>query len=138
MRNFPIAASALCVFVTVSLNAGSIADSSPVAGTWHGTLSSHAHPDESVPATLVINKDLDAKLTGAVNLLSRCIKDVTLEVTVDGRNVVLAGTDDDGDTLTLRGMLDDSGASLSMTYILNSSASGRCETDQGAGTLKKR
>jgi hypothetical protein len=107
-----------------------------IIGTWHGTLSSRNY--DPVQVTLVINQGVGVKLTGAVTLVSPCLKDVDLEITVnDGSNLVLAGTDPEGDTLTFRGTLDATGTQLTVTYILNASASARCETDDGSGTLKK-
>ena len=52
--------------------------------------------------------------------------------------MVLAGSDPEGDSMTLRGTVDASGTLLNVRYIVNGSASGKCETDQGSGTLGKR
>src|SRR5215469_12602177 len=57
---------------------------------------------------------------------------------VNGSKVVLAGSDQEGDSLTLHGTLDSTGSLMQATYILNGSASGRCETDDGTGNLSKR
>ena len=38
----------------------------------------------------------------------------------------------------MRGTLDKTGTLLKSTYILNGSATGNCETDDGLGTLVKR
>jgi hypothetical protein len=61
-----------------------------------------------------------------------------LEVTVTGSDVVLAGSDKDGNNMTVRGSLDNTGTLLKSTYILNGSATGECETDDGTGTLTKQ
>jgi hypothetical protein len=52
-------------------------------------------------------------------------------------NVVLAGSDEEGDSVTFRGTADQSGTVLTMNYIVNASASGRCEMDRGRGTMGK-
>ena len=40
--------------------------------------------------------------------------------------------------MTVRGTVDDTGTLLKVKYILNGSATGKCETDDGAGSLAKR
>jgi hypothetical protein len=128
------------VFAAVagSMAAFSVATAQPSAftGSWVGTLSSRNH--SPVPLTLVINNGVGVKLAGAVNLISPCLKDADLEITTDGANIVLAGSDDEEDTVTLKGSLDETGTQLTITYIINGSASGRCETDDGSGILKKK
>ncbi|QNI30601.1 hypothetical protein H7849_15820 [Alloacidobacterium dinghuense] len=88
--------------------------------------------------TVVINPDSRGHLAGSSNLTSHCLKGAHLEVTVTGSNVVLAGSDKEGDNVTLRGSLDNTGTQLKSTYILNGSATGGCETDDGTGTLTKQ
>jgi hypothetical protein len=125
---------ALCLLG--SLTAGSSAAAPTFDGVWHGTLSSRNYA--AVPVTLIINRKMDVKLTGAVNLISPCLKNADLEVTTEGSTIVLAGSDPDGGTITFRGSIDDGGTQLAMSYILNGSSSGKCETDHGAGTLTKK
>ena len=55
-----------------------------------------------------------------------------------GTQITLAGSDDEGDNITVRGTVDGTGTMLKANYILNGSASGRCETDDGTGNLAKR
>ena len=55
-----------------------------------------------------------------------------------GTSLVLAGSDEEGDNITVRGTLDSSGTILKSSYILNGSATGKCETDHGTGDLAKR
>jgi hypothetical protein len=88
--------------------------------------------------TVVINPDSRGHLIGTSSLNSDCLKGVQLEVTVTGSQVVLAGSDEEGDSMTVRGTVDKTGTLLKANYILNGSASGRCETDDGAGSLAKR
>ena len=57
---------------------------------------------------------------------------------MNGSNVVLAGSDADGDNITFGGTLDNPSALLTLNYVLNGSASRRCETDNGTGTMWKR
>jgi len=38
----------------------------------------------------------------------------------------------------VRGTVDNTGTQLKSTYILNGSGTGKCETDDGTGTLAKR
>jgi hypothetical protein len=71
-------------------------------------------------------------------MTSHCLKGTQLEVTVTGSTVVLAGSDKAGNTMTLRGSLDSTGTLLKSTYVLNGSATGACETDDGTGTLAKQ
>ena len=88
--------------------------------------------------TVVVNPDSQGRLIGSSTLNSDCLKGVQLEVTVTGSKVVLAGSDDKGDNITVRGTVDKTGTMLKATYILNGSATGRCETDGGTGSLSRR
>lgn len=128
----------LSILITLFLAVLSSSETTPASltGTWEGRFSSRNFA--SFPVTLVINQGVGGKLAGAVNLISPCLRNATLEITVQGSNVVLAGGDPQGDTITFEGSLDDQGTQLTMSYILNGSASGRCETDDGSGTLDKR
>jgi hypothetical protein len=88
--------------------------------------------------TVVINADSHGHLVGASTLSSDCLKNVRLEVTVKGAQITLAGSDNEGDNIMVRGTVDGAGTLLKANYILNGSASGRCETDDGTGNLAKR
>ena len=84
-------------------------------------------------------KSQHATVVIAAQLLIRIgLKGAQLEVTVTGSSIVLAGSDEEGDSMTVRGTVDSTGTLLKASYILNGSASGRCETDDGAGSLAKR
>jgi hypothetical protein len=109
-----------------------------VRGTWSGTFFSKHSNVEPFTMTVVINPDSRGHLIGSSTLNSDCLKDVRLEVTVTGLKVVLAGSDEEGDNITMRGTVDKTGTLLKASYILNGSASGRCETDNGTGNLAKR
>jgi hypothetical protein len=52
--------------------------------------------------------------------------------------VALTGSDAQGDTLSLRGTLDETGKVLTMSFSANGSASGRCEAIRGIATLQKQ
>jgi len=87
---------------------------------------------------VVISSDSKGHLVGASTLNSDCLKDLHLEATIKGPEITLAGSDDDGDNITVRGTVDATGTMLKANYIRNGSASGRCETDDGTGNLSKR
>jgi hypothetical protein len=125
----------LCVVSSVNGHFGSAAET-PFEGTWQGTFSSRNY--ESVPVTLIVTQGVGGKLTGAVNLISRCFRDADLQITINGSSIVLAGSDPEGATITVKGALDGNATQLATTYIVNGSASGKCETDDGSGTLTKR
>jgi len=109
-----------------------------ISGTWSGSFFSKHSNVAPFTMTVVINPDSRGHLIGSSTLNSDCLKDVRLEVTVTGSNVVLAGSDENGDNITVRGTVDKTGTLLKASYILNGSATGRCETDNGTGNLAKR
>ena len=88
--------------------------------------------------TIVINANSSGHLVGDSSLNSDCLKGAKLQVSVNLPKVVLAGSDEEGDSLTVHGTLDSSGSIMQASYILNGSPSGRCETDDGTGNLSKR
>lgn len=120
---------------SIQAGAGAATHPPPLAGTWQGRFSSRNFA--SFPVTLIINQGVGVKLTGAVNLGSPCLRSANLQVSVSGLNVVLAGSNTKGDSITFKGTVDTAGSQLSMSYVLNAGASGNCETDDGAGTLDK-
>jgi len=107
-------------------------------GTWSGTFFSKHSNVAPFTMTVVINPDSRGHLIGSSSLDSDCLRGVQLEVTVTGSKVVLAGSDQEGDNITVRGTVDKTGALLKATYILNGSATGKCETDVGTGSLARR
>jgi hypothetical protein len=109
-----------------------------VKGTWSGTFLSR-HPDVApFTITVVINPDGRGHLIGDSTLNSDCVKNLHLYVTVKGSSVSLAGSDPDGANLTFNGSVDSTGTLLNLSYIINGSASGRCESDDGDGNMGKR
>lgn len=117
---------------------GSTQPATDFRGTWSGTFFSKHSNVAPFTMTVVLNPDSRGHLIGSSSLNSECLKGAQLEVTVTGSNVVLAGSDEDGDTMTVRGTVDKTGTLLKVNYILNGSATGKCETDDGAGSLAKR
>jgi len=111
--------------------------SSVLQGTWSGAFFSK-HSTSSFTLTVVIAPDSRGHLVGDSTLSSSCLKGTKLQVTATDSNVVLAGSDEEGDSLTIHGTLDRTGSLMRTTYVLNGSASGRCETDNGNGDLAKR
>src|SRR5215831_6088891 len=107
-------------------------------GTWSGTFFSNYSNVAPFTMTVVINPNSNGHLIGSSSLNSQCLKGAQLEVTVTGSDVVLAGSDEEGDSMTLRGTFDNTGTLLKLNYILNGSATGKCETDDGTGSLAKR
>jgi len=109
-----------------------------VRGTWSGTFFSKHSNVPPFTMTVVISPDSRWHLIGSSSLNSDCLKGAQLEVTVTGSQVVLAGSNEAGDNITVRGTVDNTGTLLKAKYILNGSATGTCETDDGTGTLAKR
>jgi len=107
-------------------------------GTWSGTFVSRNSGIAPFTITVKINKNSSGHLVGDASVVSDCLDSHKLEVTSNGPNVVLAGSDATGDTVSFRGTVDSTGTVLSLHYIINGSPSGRCEIDDGAGTLGKR
>jgi hypothetical protein len=113
-------------------------DATDVRGIWSGTFYSRHSNIVPFTMTVEINPDASGHMIGTSSLNSECLKGAKLQVTVTGAKVVLEGTDEEGDNITVRGTMDATGTLLKSTYILNGSASGRCETDDGTGELAKR
>jgi len=109
-----------------------------LTGTWSGKFVSKNPETPSFTMTVVINPDSRGNLIGKSTLNSRCLKHAQLKVMVEGSKIVLAGSDEQGDNITVRGTVDQTGTILNSTYILDGSATGRCEIDNGAGTLTKQ
>jgi hypothetical protein len=124
-----------------SANGGSAPQSTTdITGTWSGSFQRDHANAAVVPFTMtvVISLDPNGHLVGDASLVAHCLKSHRLHVTVKGSDVVLAGTDADGDNATFRGTLDKTGTLLMLKYMINGSASGRCEIENGTGNLSKR
>jgi hypothetical protein len=105
---------------------------------WSGTFRSRYSDIAPFTITVVISSDASGNLIGKASIISDCLKDADLQVTVDGSNVTVAGSDQDGDTVTFQGTIDKTGTLVPLHYIINGSASGRCEVDDGAGSARKQ
>lgn len=135
----PLRAWLLFLFSLVAvMRAAPLYAATDVRGRWSGTLSSNHSGVAPFTITVAINADSRGHIVGSSTLNSQCLKGARLEVTVTGSTVVLAGSDKAGNNMTLRGSLDNTGTLLKSAYILNGSATGGCETDDGTGTLTKR
>ncbi|MGH9545168.1 MAG: hypothetical protein ACRD23_08120 [Terriglobales bacterium] len=109
-----------------------------VTGTWSGTFQSRQPHFSPFTITMVIGTDASGHLVGTSSVGSDCLKNGSFQVTVNGSAIVLAGGDDEGNHITFRGTIDRTGTLLNLNYILNSSASARCESDDGTGTMGRR
>src|SRR6266851_5270755 len=109
-----------------------------VTGTWSGTFQSRQPSFSPFTITVVIRSAPGGSLVGTSSVSSDCLSDATLQVTVRGSNVVLAGGDPEGNHITFNGTIDQTGTLLNLKYVLNGSASARCESDDGTGNMVKR
>lgn len=109
---------------------------SHAVGNWSGRFSSRNFA--SFPVSVAVAQDVRGNLRGRATIVHPCIKNSTLIVTMVGNNIVLGGSDSDGDTITFRGDIDPAGTLLNLSFVLNGSPSGRCETDQGQGSMAKQ
>jgi len=107
-------------------------------GTWSGTFVSRNSDISPFTITVIINKNSTGHLVGDASVVSDCLDSHRLEVTVNGSNVLLAGNDAKGDTVSFKGTVDNTGTVLKLNYIINGSPSARCEIDNGTGTMGKR
>ena len=107
-------------------------------GTWSGTFLSQHENVEPFTITVVIDRDAKGNLVGSADLSSDCVKATKLQVTVNGSNISMAGSDEDGANITFHGTIDSSGTVLDLRYIVNGSSSGRCESDNGTGNMGRR
>lgn len=110
-----------------------------VQGTWSGTFrSKHLHIAPFM-LTLIVNPDMHAHLVNKSGLTNYCLlRNVDFHVIVNGSNVVLAGTDEVKNTVTFEGTIDNTSRVLTLNYVTNGSASGKCESDDGTAYLEKR
>jgi hypothetical protein len=107
-------------------------------GIWSGTFVSKDANATSFTMTVIISEDSRGRLIGSSTLNSDCLKDAQLQVRVTGSEILLAGGNDSGDNITVRATVDKTGTTLKSSYILDGSATGKCETDSGTGSLAKQ
>jgi hypothetical protein len=108
---------------------------SAAVGSWSGRFSSQNFA--SFPVSIAITQDVHGNLGGKASIVHPCISNSTLIVTIVGANIVLGGSDPEGDTITFRGTIDPTGKVLDLSFVINGSPSARCETDQGKGVMGK-
>jgi hypothetical protein len=109
-----------------------------LTGIWSGTFISRNSDISPFTITVKINKNSRGHFVGDASLVSDCLDNPRLTVTVNGSNVVFEGNDAKGDGVSFRGTLDSTGTVLELNYIINGSPSGRCEIDNGTGSMGKR
>src|SRR5690242_3870764 len=113
VRRFALCFSFVFCLASV-IGRASLQEGAATQGTWSGTTWSGAfqsqHPEVSpFTMTVVIASDADGNLVGAASSAADCFSDTNLHLTVKGSNVVLAGSDPRGNSITFRGTLDNSG-----------------------------
>lgn len=133
----------LLIFSGISLSASGQTNANnsvpaDLRGTWTGSFFSQHNNAAPFTMTILIAPDASGHLIGQSSMNSECMHGAQLHVSMSGAQVVLAGSNEDGDNLTLRFTLDATGTALKGTYILNGSATGKCETDNGTGNMAKR
>jgi hypothetical protein len=114
-----------------------------VQGTWSGTFRSRHPFPAPFTLTVAIGPGTDGRMHGRIvnqSGITSCLArgDVDLQVIVNGSDVVLAGSDQVGNTLTFHGTIDNTGKVLTFNYVTNGSASGKCESDDGTANLQKQ
>ena len=106
--------------------------------TWSGAFQSR-HPEVApFTVTVTIDQDDQGHMMGKLSHSSECLQEVDLHITVYGSKVSLAGSDQKGNSITFQGKMDKSYNLLSLHYIINGSAGGKCESDDGSGTFLNR
>jgi len=109
-----------------------------LSGIWSGTFISSNSDISPFTVTVKINKNSKGHFVGDANLISDCLDSPRLTVTFNGSEVRLEGNDSKGDGVSFKGTLDATGTVLTLKYIINGSPSGRCEIDNGTGSMGKR
>lgn len=121
------------------ITAAAASQEAAVQGTWSGTFRSHHVRPAPFTLTLAVNPDMHGRIINQSGITSCLAKgNVDLHVIVNGSDVVLAGTDEVGNTLTFHGTIDKTGKVLALNYVTNGSRSGKCESDDGTARLVKQ
>ena len=132
---------ALVLLLMLSVSA--VAKEHDFHGHWSGAFrSKHFHI-----APFMLDMDIDAddvhgrkhgRLTNNSGPTYCLAGDVNLQIDRQGSNVVIAGTNASGDTISFVGTIDPTGKQMVLNYVTNGSVSGKCESDDGGVTLKKQ
>jgi hypothetical protein len=117
--------------------AASTSQAGDVNGTWSGTFISKNPRRSPFTMTVSIAPGTNGELLGTTSVAAECFRDLVLHVIINGSKVVLAGSDENGSSVTFKGALDGSGTILNLDYIVRGSG-GKCESDLGAGSVGKR
>ena len=127
----------LAVLDQESVVSASTTAAGDVGGTWSGTFLSKNPRRSPFTMTVVIAPGTDGQLLGTTSVAAECFKETVLHVSVNGSKVVLAGSDENGASVTFKGTLDSTGTLLNLDYIVRGSG-GKCESDIGSGNIGKR
>lgn len=110
-----------------------------LAGEWAGRFQSSNASFAPFTVSAAITQDSNGNLTAMASFLNfLCLRAATLKGTLSGANVALVGSDSIGDNISLKGTSNSAATQMSLSYTLNASASGKCETDSGTGMLTKQ
>jgi hypothetical protein len=110
-----------------------------IAGRWSGVFRSSNASIAPFTVMATINEDNSGVLTATASFLNfPCLAAASLKGTITGMKVTFAGSDSAGDSATLEGTSNTAGTQMSLSYVVNGGASGKCETDNGTGTLTKQ
>jgi len=123
---------------------GACVASSGDSGTWTGTHTTVSggpyggmvRPVDRMPVQLTLNlKDDNAgQVSGTATFVnSACLHSINVAGTLSGMNLELQGDAGTDGSVVLSGTTDNQGKSL----VLNSTVSGACQAESGAGTLTK-
>ena len=105
--------------------------------TWSGTFQSMHSGVSPFTITVLISPDENGNLVGTTSSAADCFTDSTLQVSVKAR-ASSCGSDPGGQQHHVQRLAGHKCTLLNLNYVLNSSASGRCESDNGSGTLGER
>src|SRR5690349_16550646 len=96
-----------------------------VIGNWSGTFFPKHQNGHPFAATISVSADAKYGLIGSSRVVAPCIANPALHVNLIGSQLELAGSDADGDTILIRGTVNETGKQITdVTYIINGSASG--------------
>jgi hypothetical protein len=110
-----------------------------IAGGWSGVFRSSNASIAPFTVMATIDEDNSGNLTATASFLNfPCLTAASLKGAITEMNVTFAGSDSAGDNVTLKGTSNTAGTQMSLSYVLNAGASGKCETDNGTGTLTKQ
>ncbi len=136
----------LTLALLLMLPVAAVAKQPDITGHWSGTFRSKHFNKAPFMLDLDIDQDDEPGHRGRKHGHlkknsgpSYCLAgDVNLHVDREGSHVVISGTNEKGDTITLVGTLDRAGSIMTLKYLTNGSVSGKCESDDGMASLAKK